>query len=129
MTTVTESDLKRLEDLIINGQKAIDARFTAVESRFTAIENRLGEIKEDIKVLEAGQTEIHQDIQNLAIGQTEIKGEIRTLDARITGLEKRTDDLNGRLNIMTVGFLSIIGVFATAIVGILGKFVFFPLNP
>lgn len=122
MTAVTESDLKRLEDLIINGQKAI-------ETRFTEIENSMAEIKADIKTLETGQTEIRKDMQTLAIGQTEIKGEIGTLDAKITGLEKRTDDLNAHLNIMTVGFLSIVGVFVTAMVGILGKIVFFPNNP
>ena len=51
MTAVTENDLKRLEDLIVGGQKAIESRLTAIESRLTnlengqkAIENSLGEI-------------------------------------------------------------------------------------
>ncbi|MFM7908479.1 MAG: DUF4164 domain-containing protein, partial [Microcystis sp.] len=41
MTAVTENDLKRLEDLIVSGQKAIESRLTAIESRLTAIESRL----------------------------------------------------------------------------------------
>jgi hypothetical protein len=61
MTAVTENDLKRLEDLIINGQKAIENRLTAIES---------------------GQ-------KNLELGQAEIKGDIRTLDAKIDGLSDR----------------------------------------
>jgi archaellum component FlaC len=62
MTAVTENDLKRLEDLIINGQKAIESRLTAIESgqskltekvdgidkRLTSIETRLEDWKPSI---------------------------------------------------------------------------------
>lgn len=75
MTAVTENDLKRLEDLIINGQKAI--------------ENSLTEIKTDIKSLEVGQAEIKEDLKALEVGQVEIKGEIKTIDAKINGISDR----------------------------------------
>jgi chromosome segregation ATPase len=76
MVAVTNSDLKRLEDLIILGQKAI--------------ESSLGEIKADIKALEAGQTELIKEIQALEMGQIEIKGDIRTLEATLGGMSERT---------------------------------------
>lgn len=75
MTTVTENDLKRLEDLIINGQRAIDNRLTAIESRLSTLEN--GQ-----KTLENGQ-------KALELGQSDIKGDLRALDAKINGLGDR----------------------------------------
>ena len=60
MTTLTDSDIKEIKDLMIA---------------------------------------LRQDIQKLEIGQAEIK-------AKVEGLEKRVDDINSRLNIMTIGFLS-----------------------
>lgn len=38
MTAVTENDLKRLEDLIVSGQKAIESRLTNLENGEKAIE-------------------------------------------------------------------------------------------
>lgn len=86
MTTVTESDIKELKDLI-------NSRFDKLSGDIT-----------DIKV-------------NLA-----------KIESKTDGLEKRVDDLNGRLNIMTIGFLSIVGVLVTGILGVVGKLAFFP-NP
>ncbi|TRV42844.1 MAG: DUF4164 domain-containing protein [Microcystis panniformis Mp_MB_F_20051200_S9] len=98
MTAVTENDLKRLEDLIVSGQKAIESRLTNLENGQKAIENSLGEIK----------------------------GDIKALDAKVTGLEKRVDDLNAQVNIITIGFLSIVGILVTGMLTIAGKTVFFP---
>lgn len=91
----------------------------------TVTENDLRELKELI----------NSRFNELEKGQTEIKGEIKTLDAKMQGIEKRIDDtnkriddLNGRLNIMTIGFLSIVGVLVTGILGIIGKVVFFSSN-
>lgn len=97
MTAVTDSDLKRLEELILNGQKAM-------ESRFTAVENSLEELKTDVKALdvgqkalEAGQAEI---VKSVEINRAEIKGEIKTLEAGIKGeiktLEAKIDGFNKR---------------------------------
>ncbi|MFM6438920.1 MAG: DUF4164 domain-containing protein, partial [Microcystis panniformis] len=54
------------------------------------------------------------------------KGDIKALDAKVTGLEKRVDDLNARVNITTIGFLSIVGILVTGMLTIAGKTVFFP---
>ncbi|TRT61568.1 MAG: DUF4164 domain-containing protein [Microcystis aeruginosa Ma_QC_C_20070703_M131] len=105
MTAVTENDLKRLEDLIVGGQKAIESRLTAIESRLTNLEN--------------GQKAIENSLG-------EIKGDIKALDAKVTGLEKRVDDLNARVNITTIGFLSIVGILVTGMLTIASKTVFFP---
>jgi archaellum component FlaC len=53
MTTVTENDLKRLEDLIINGQKAIENRLTAIESGQNRLTEKVESIDKRITVLEA----------------------------------------------------------------------------
>jgi ribonucleoside-diphosphate reductase alpha chain len=45
-----------------------------------------------------------------------------------TAIEKRINDLNGRLNITSNAFLGIVGILVTGILTILGKIVFFP-NP
>jgi hypothetical protein len=96
MTTLTESDVKDIKDLMIA-------------------------LQQDIQKLQIGQAEIQRDIKRIEIGQAEIK-------AKVEGLDKRVDDINSRLNIMTIGFLSIVGVMTTVILGIIGKVVFFP-NP
>lgn len=41
MTTVTESDIKELKDLIIAFREDTNNRFTAIETRLAVIENRL----------------------------------------------------------------------------------------
>ncbi|MCA2620487.1 MULTISPECIES: DUF4164 domain-containing protein [unclassified Microcystis] len=75
----------------------------------------------DIKELKDLIIGLKEDIKRIEIGQAEIK-------AKVEGLDKRVNDINSRLNIMTVGFLSIVGVMTTGISGIIGKVVFFP-NP
>jgi hypothetical protein len=48
MTTVTESDIKELKDLIIAFREDADNRFTAIENRLTVIETRLDEWRPSI---------------------------------------------------------------------------------
>ncbi|GBF80426.1 hypothetical protein AsFPU1_1827 [Aphanothece sacrum FPU1] len=55
MSTVTENDLKRLEDLIINNQKIIEKgqgdlkeQLTSIDKRLTVIETRLEDWKPSI---------------------------------------------------------------------------------
>jgi hypothetical protein len=71
MTTVTESDIKELKDLI--------------NSRFDKLSENI----------------------------TDIKVKLAQIESKTDGLEKRVDDINGRLNIMTIGFLGIVGVLLT----------------
>ncbi len=108
VSTVTENDLQELKVLILNSQKALETRLTVIETRLTTIES--------------SQTEIKEKIQGVEIT-------LAALSTKTEGLEKRVDDLNSRLNIMMVGFLSIIGVLVTGILGFIGKVVFFSGNP
>jgi hypothetical protein len=41
---------------------------------------------------------------------------------------KGIDNVENRLNIITIGFLSIVGILVTGLLGIIGKLTFFP-NP
>jgi len=66
MTAFTENDLKRLENLIINGQKAIETRLTSLESGQKAIETRLTS-------LESGQKAIETRLTSLESGQKAIE--------------------------------------------------------
>jgi hypothetical protein len=91
----------------------------SLEAVLTRIEGKIDSLQRDVS---ERFDKVDERLTKLEIGQAEIKAEV-------SGLQKRTDDLNGRLNIMTVGFLSVIGVFATALVGIISKLVFFPNSP
>lgn len=71
---------------------------------------------------------INNRFDKLSEDITDIKVKLAKIESKTDGLEKRVDDLNGRLNIMTIGFLSIVGVLVTGILGIIGKIAFFP-NP
>jgi uncharacterized coiled-coil DUF342 family protein len=110
MTTVTENDLKRLEDLLIVSREEN-------RQRFSFLEEGQRDLKEQFK-------EVNKKIDKLGEEINNIKIEIAT----VKGIEKRLDDLNSRFNIMTVGFLGIVGVLVTGILTAITKLVFFP-NP
>jgi archaellum component FlaC len=100
MTTVTDSDLKELKEFL-NG-------------RFDKLEAQIQKIDALDKKLD-----IH-----IAKTDERLKG----IDSKLTQLDKRIDSVDTRLNTFMIGFLSIIGIMVTGILGIIGKVVFFP-NP
>jgi septal ring factor EnvC (AmiA/AmiB activator) len=108
MKTVNDTDRKRLEDLIINGQKAI-------ESSIDAIKADIGEIKTDIK-------EIKQDVKSLEIGQVK-------LTERVEGMDTRLKTVEGSQKNQIWALITILGgSLITASVGLLIailRFVFF----
>ena len=115
MKTVADTDLKRLEDLIINGQKAIETRFTAIENSIVEIKADIGEIKADIK-------EIKQDVKSLEIGQAK-------LTERVEGMDNRLKIVEGSQKNQIWALITILGgSLITASVGLLIailRFVFF----
>ncbi|MCA2813366.1 MULTISPECIES: hypothetical protein [Microcystis] len=115
-TTTTDNDLKRLEDLILNGQKIIEHRFneidnrlttmdnrlTTMETRLTTMETRLIEVDNRLKVIENGQAEMKADVKtvqkdttDLKIELTEVKGDIKTLDSKFDDMNKRLEKVEG----------------------------------
>ena len=120
MKTVADTDLKRLEDLIINGQKVIETRFTAletrftvIETRFTAIENSIVEIKADIGEIKADIKEIKQDVKSLEIGQAK-------LTERVEGMDNRLKIVEGSQKNQIWALITILGgSLITASVGLL----------
>ncbi|ARI81698.1 hypothetical protein IQ224_09610 [Microcystis sp. LEGE 00066] len=120
MKTVADTDLQRLEDLIINGQKAIETRFTAIETRFTAIETRftaiensIVEIKADIGEIKADIKEIKQDVKSLEIGQAK-------LTERVEGMDNRLKIVEGSQKNQIWALITILGgSLITASVGLL----------
>jgi predicted nucleic acid-binding Zn-ribbon protein len=69
MKAATENDLKRLEDLIINGQRALENRLTTIETRLTTLET----------------------------GQAEIKGDLKTLGEKVDGIDRRLVSIEAKL--------------------------------
>ena len=122
-TTATDNDLKRLEDLILNGQKIIEHRFneidnrlttmdnrlttmetrlTTMETRLTTVETRLTTMDNRLKVIENGQAEMKADVKtiqkdttDLKIELTEVKGDIKTLDSKFDDMNKRLEKVEG----------------------------------
>ncbi len=86
-----------------------------------SLEEILGQINQKLDNLQ-------KDVTDIKIGQTKLEGDIKVLDERVSGIDKRLDEFNNRFNIMTVGFLSIIGVLVTGVLRTIAKLVFFP-NP
>ena len=109
ITTTTDNDLKRLEDLILNGQKIIEHRFneidnrlTTMDNRLTTVETRLIEVDNRLKVIENGQAEMKADVKtiqkdttDLKIELTEVKGDIKTLDSKFDDMNKRLEKVEG----------------------------------
>jgi hypothetical protein len=52
MTTVTESDIKELKDLIIAFREDTNNRFTAIDNKFNAIDNKFTSIDNRLTVIE-----------------------------------------------------------------------------
>jgi len=120
MKTVADTDLQRLEDLIINGQKAIETRFTAIETRFTAIETRFTAIETRFTAIETRFTaikadikEIKQDVKSLEIGQAK-------LTERVEGMDNRLKIVEGSQKNQIWALITILGgSLITASVGLL----------
>jgi CHASE3 domain sensor protein len=108
MSTVTESDLRELKDLI-------NTRFSELDRKIDGIDKKL-----DIHI-------VRTDEQLKAINNTLAQMDKRT-DQRFDDTNRRIDGINTRLNTITLGFFSIIGILVTGLLGIVGKVVFFP-NP
>ena len=77
------------------------------------------DIKELLLEIRTNIKKVDERLQKVEIDLATIKGEV-------TGINKRVDDVNSHLNIMTIGFLSIVGVLVSGILGIVGKLTFFP---
>ena len=137
MTTLTESDLKQfLEQInqnLVGFRQEIKqemAEFRQEIKQDTAefrqeVKQEIAEFRQEVNEKFAKQDE---SLRKIEIDIATVKGEMTGLGKRVDDLNDRATDLNNRFNIMTVGFLSIVGVLVTGILGMLGKVTFFP-NP
>ncbi|PSF38517.1 hypothetical protein C7H19_05910 [Aphanothece hegewaldii CCALA 016] len=109
MSTLTEADLKRLEDLINN-------RFSDLDRKIDGLDRK---IDEKVDTLEK---KIDRKIDSL---EKKLDVYMAKTNEQLKGIEKRFDDNNARLggidsrlNTFMIAFLSIIGIL---VVGILNK--------
>jgi chromosome segregation ATPase len=125
MTTVTESEIKELKDLIIAFRDDIKAEIKDIKAE-------IKDIKSDIKRIEIGQAEIKGDIKALderLTGQVKaldekLTGEIKTINAKLDGLGKRLENQEFLSRSVVVGLVL---AFAAGLVKLF--FPDFPGNP
>jgi uncharacterized phage infection (PIP) family protein YhgE len=111
MSTVTDNDLKELKDLINSKFEQVDRKFEQVnekiDSRFEQVNSQFIQVNEKLN---------------------DMRVEIATLKEGQSGINKRLDSVDNRLNTITLGVFGTIGVLATGLLTFVGKVVFFP-NP
>lgn len=113
MTTSTNADINELRDLILALDRKIDNKIDALDRK---IDTKIDALDKKIEVFQARTEERFNTIDE----------KFKTLDEKFKGINTRLGDFNTRLNTMTIGFLSIVGILVTGLVGIIGKVVFFP---
>ena len=83
-------------------------------------------------VTESDLKEIKDLITNLTINQVKMEerlsGQINALDEKVSGIDKRLDIIEGRVNSLTGWLIGILFAFVGGLLGILGKIAFLP-NP
>ncbi len=83
-------------------------------------------------VTESDLKEIKDLITDLKINQVRMEerlsGQIIALDEKVSGIDKRLDIIEGRVNSLTGWLIGILFAFVGGLLGILGKIAFFP-NP
>ncbi len=120
MSTVTDNDLKRLEDLIINGQKILETRLIVIETGQTEIKTSLKEIEKRLTFLEIEVAGVKGEINTL---DEKLTGKINALDEKLTGkinaLDERVTELGKRLE--NQEFVNR-GILIALVVAVLGGF-------
>jgi hypothetical protein len=83
-------------------------------------------------VTESDLKEIKDLVTNLTINQVKMEerlsGQMNALDEKVSGIDKRLDIIEGRVNSLTGWLIGILFAFVGGLLGILGKIAFFP-NP
>ena len=137
MITLTEADLKQFLEQINQNLVSFRQEIKQDMADFRQeIKQDMADFRQEIKQEMADfRQEVKQDIadfrqevnhkfENQDEQLRQIAIEVATVKGEVIGLAKRVDDINNRFNIMTVGFLSILGVLVTGILGIIGKVTF-----
>ncbi|MGH8002775.1 MAG: hypothetical protein ACREPR_25920 [Brasilonema sp.] len=99
MTTVTESDLKELKDLIIAFREEANSRFTAIDNRFTGLESTQ---------------------QTLQLEMVEIKTKLRTLEPSIQKLPDLAEKVGELKNWKQIGLVFVTAVISSIFSGMIG---------
>jgi hypothetical protein len=71
-------------------------------------------------------TRIETKVDDIQKHLTIVKIDVEKLKTQNEQIVKRLDNVENRLNTMTLGFLSIVGVLVARLLTIIGKLVFFP---
>jgi uncharacterized protein YpuA (DUF1002 family) len=118
MTTVTETDLKELKDLIISQNQKLDNLGSEITSIKLGIAGLKGELKQDIADLRVQtkqditklQGELKQDIADLRVQTkqdiTELQGDIKTLTETVKGLDKRLEGVEIFIRLVGGGIIA-----------------------
>ncbi|MBD2772460.1 hypothetical protein [Iningainema tapete] len=99
MTTVTESDIKELKDLIVAFREETGSRFTTIETRLAS--------------LEGGQ-------QNLQLETREVRTKLNTLEPSINKIPDLAEKVGELKNWKQIGLVFVTAVVSSIFSGIIG---------
>ncbi|GAC1447839.1 MAG: hypothetical protein NVSMB70_17310 [Chamaesiphon sp.] len=99
MTTVTESEIKELKDLIVAFREETSSRFTTIETRFAS--------------LEGGQ-------QNLQLEMREVKTKLNTLEPSFNKIPDLAEKVGELKNWKQIGLVFVTAVISSIFSGTIG---------
>ncbi len=76
--------------------------------------------------LEDVLAKIDSRLERLEMGQADIKEAVNKVQGTVSGIDKRLDNLEGRVNSLTGWLIGILFVLVGGLLGLLGKIAFFP---
>jgi archaellum component FlaC len=137
MATITDSDLKELKDLITAGFNRLDGEIIGLKlnqeklsGQVEAIEERLSGRIDNLDSKLSGRIDSLEERLSGRIDSLDNKlsGQMATLNEKLTGLDKRVENSEKRVDSVTGWLVGILFALVGGLLGLLGKFAFFP-NP
>lgn len=113
MTVITETDLRRLEDLINSRFDSLEKEQQNLHSRFDSLEKGQQNLHSRFDSLEKGQ-------QNLQVEVTEIRTKLNTLEPSIQKLPDLAEKVGELKNWKQIGLLLMTAVITSVLSSILG---------
>lgn len=126
MATITDSDLKELKDLISAGFNRLDGEILGLKLNQEKLAGRIDKLDSKLSgQVEALEEKLAGRIDKL---DSKLSGQMATLDAKLAGLDKRVENSEKRVDSVTGWLVGILFALVGGLLGLLGKFAFFP-NP
>ncbi|MDJ0730312.1 MAG: hypothetical protein QNJ33_10015 [Crocosphaera sp.] len=122
MSTVTDSDIKEIKDLIIvinDNIKTIDNRITSLDNRMTNLDNRVTNIDNKMTNLDNRMTKLENEWQDFQKNQIEIKAKMSIIELstqKIPDMAERVGELKNWKQIGLALFGTLVGGLITYLI-------------